>query len=291
MQNQRMRGNSLKRTVWEAMIMTVGCFIMSLGFHIFLVPNKISTGGVSGLATIFYYLYQLPVGIGMMLLNVPLFLLCWRFLGFGSIIKSFIGAALLSVFIDLEALYWAQGALVIDGLLAAIYGGVLVGIGVGLVFRGGYTTGGTDLLTMLIYKYSRYSSGMILLVIDGIIIALAGFVFNVELALYGLIGAYATSKLLDVVQEGISYSKAALIISDQYEALCQALPKGINRGLTAFPSQGVYTGKERQALLCVVAQSEISQLKKEVYAIDPKAFVIVANTSEVLGEGFAFARQ
>lgn len=288
-----MKGMGLKRETLlkDSVLLVAGCFIMSLGLHVFLVPNKISTGGVSGLATILYYLYQLPVGVGMMLLNVPLFLLCWRFLGVGSIVKSLAGTVLLSVFTDLEALYWAEGALITDGLLAAIYGGVLVGAGLGLVFRAGCTTGGSDLLTMLIYKYSRYSSGMILLVVDGIVILWAGFVFDVELALYGLVGAYATSHVLDLVQEGISRSKAVLVISDCYEELSRALPQGINRGLTAFPSTGVYTGKERQALLCVVAQSEISLLKKEIYQVDPKAFIIVANAAEVLGEGFAYKKE
>ena len=283
-----MTGVGLKRETLlkDSVLLVVGCFIMSLGLHVFLVPNKISTGGVSGLATIFYYLYDLPVGVGMMLLNVPLFLLCWRFLGIGSIVRSLAGTVLLSLFTDLEAMYWPEGALLTDGLLAAIYGGVLVGAGLGLVFRAGCTTGGSDLLTMLIYKYSRYSSGMILLVVDGVIIVLAGFVFDVELALYGLVGAYATSHVLDLVQEGISRSKAVLIISDCYEELSRTLPQGINRGLTAFPSTGVYTGRERQALLCVVAQSEISLLKKEIYQVDPKAFIIVANAAEVLGEGF-----
>ena len=283
-----MKGMAMKREALlkDSVLLVVGCFIMSLGLHVFLVPNKISTGGVSGLATIFYYLYGLPVGMGMMLLNVPLFLLCWRFLGFGSIVKSLAGTMLLSLFTDLEAIYWPEGALLIEGLLAAIYGGILVGAGVGLVFRAGCTTGGSDLLTMLIYKYSRYSSGMILLVVDGVIILLAGFFFEVELALYGLVGAYATSHVLDLIQEGISRSKAVLIISDCYEELSRVLPQGINRGLTAFPSTGVYTGTQRQALLCVVAQSEITLLKKEIYQIDPKAFIIVANAAEVLGEGF-----
>lgn len=279
-----------ERLAADSILLVLGCFIMSLGLHIFLVPNKISTGGVSGLATLLYYLYQLPVGIGMLLLNVPLFLLCWRFLGAGSVVKSLAGTVLLSVFTDLEAMYWPSGALVTEGLLAAIYGGVLVGGGLGLVFRGGCTTGGSDLLTMLIYKYSRYSSGMILLLVDGIIIVLAGFVFDVELALYGLVGAYATSHVLDLVQEGVSRSKAVLIISDCYEELSRVLPVGVNRGLTSFPSTGVFTGKERQALLCVVAQSEISLLKKEIYQVDSKAFIIVANAAEVLGEGFAYKK-
>lgn len=279
-----------KATVLEGILLVIGCFIMSLGLHVFLIPNKIDTGGVSGLSTILYYLYQLPVGIGMLLLNVPLFLLSYRFLGRSAVVKSFFGSVLLSVMVDLEAVYWPHMALSLDGMLAAIYGGIIVGAGLGLVFRSKYTTGGTDLLALLIHTYTRYSSGMILLVIDGIIILLAGWVFNVEHALYGLIGAYATSRVMDLVQEGVSYTKAVLIISDRYEELSRVLPTYMNRGVTAFPSRGIYTGTEREALLCVVAQSEVSQLKKEIYTIDAKAFVIIANASEVLGEGFALVK-
>lgn len=273
------------QSVWDLVGITIGSFITAVGLVAFLIPNKIAAGGVSGLATILYYLFKFPVGITMFVINIPLLLLCMKELGMKFGIKSLYGTFVISFFVDFAAVFitkpWTT-----EPLLAVVYGGVLSGLGLGIVFRSRGTTGGTDLAAALIHKFAKISLGYSLFVIDAMVIVLAGIVFNVEQALYALIAVFITSKMIDVVQEGISYDKAALIISEKYEIISKELLKKMERGATSFKSKGVYTEKEREVLLCVVTQSEVSTLKSIVYSIDPKAFVIVSNVHEVLGEGF-----
>ncbi|MCR6545384.1 YitT family protein [Dehalobacterium formicoaceticum] len=264
---------------------TAGSLITALGLVIFLIPNQIAAGGLSGLATILYYLFRFPVGVTMLVINIPLLLLCIKELGMKFGAKSIYGTLIISIFVDLVTILipqpWTQ-----DAILASLYGGVLCGVGSGIVFRSGGTTGGTDLAAALIHKFAKISLGYGILIVDALVILLAGIVFSIELALYALASVYVTSKIIDVVQEGVSHTKAALIISEEYQRITQELLAQMNRGVTSFQSKGAYTKKEREVLLCVVSQSEVSTLKSIVYHIDPKAFVIVSQVHEVLGEGF-----
>lgn len=264
---------------------TVGSFITALGLAAFLIPNKIAAGGVSGLATILFYVFGFPVGVTMFVINLPLLILCIKELGMRFGIKSLYGTFVISFFIDFLAAYitqpWTK-----DPLLASIYGGVVTGLGLGIVFRSRGTTGGTDLAAALINKFLKVSMGFSLLFIDGLVIVLAGMVFNLEIALYALIAVFVTSRMIDLVQEGVAYTRAALIISDKYEMMSNELLRRMNRGVTALQGRGGYTSIKRDVLLCVVSQSEVTTLKSIVYNVDPQAFVIMANASEVLGEGF-----
>lgn len=273
------------QVMWDLSGITIGSFITALGLVAFLIPNKIAAGGVSGLSTILYYLFKFPVGITMFIINIPLLLFCVKELGMKFGAKSLYGTFVISFFVDFLAV-WITKPWTDDPLLSAVYGGVLCGLGLGLVFRSKGTTGGTDLAAALIHRFLKVSIGYSLFAIDAMVIILAGIVFNVEQALYALVAVFVTSKMIDVVQEGISYTKAAMIISEEYELISKALLKGMERGVTSFKSKGVYTEKEREVLLCVVPQSEVSTLKSIVYGVDPKAFVIVSNVHEVLGEGF-----
>ncbi|MGI6685709.1 MAG: YitT family protein [Bacillota bacterium] len=273
------------RVLWELIGITIGCFITAIGLVAFLIPNKIAAGGVSGLATVLYYLFKFPVGITMFVINIPLLLFCIKELGMKFGVKSLYGTFVLSFFVDFLAFLikepWTN-----DALLAAVYGGVLCGLGLGVVFRFKGTTGGTDLAAALIHKFARISLGYSLMSIDAMVIILAGIVFDVEQALYALVAVFVTSKMIDVVQEGVSYAKAAIIISEEYEKIGDELLARMERGVTFFQSKGAYTKKDRYVLLCVVVQSEVSTLKDIVYSIDPQAFVIFSNVHEVLGEGF-----
>lgn len=272
-------------TAGEVFGVTVGSFITALGLVAFLIPNKIAAGGVSGLATLLFYLFGFPVGITMLIINVPLLIFCIKELGMHFGLKSLYGTFVLSFFVDFLAAYitkpWTA-----DPLLAAIFGGVVTGTGIGVVFRSKGTTGGTDLAAALINRFLRFSLGYSLLAIDGLVIVLAGIVFDLEMALYALVAVFVTGKMIDLVQEGMSYARAAVIISEGYEEISRELMRRMNRGVTAFPSRGVYTSRDREVLLCVVTQSEVSVMKSIVYNVDPRAFVIVANVNEVLGEGF-----
>ncbi len=272
--------------VRQGLGITLGSLIAAVGVALFLVPNKIASGGVSGFSTIIYYLTGWPVGTLMIICNVPLFFLGFRRFGYRSMVRSLYGALILSVFIDLLAFWQGDSKFVGDPLLASLYGGVLTGIGLGLVFRSGGTTGGTDLLARLLYSNLGLSLGSTLLTVDGFVILLAAIFFDLELALYALIAVYITSRMIDVVLEGISYHKAVLIISDKYEALGKMLLSRLDRGITGLVSRGIYTGKTREALLCVVGQGELTALKEMIYEVDANAFIIITQAHEVLGEGF-----
>lgn len=273
-----------RKFLLETLGILLGSLITALGLVLFLIPNKIAAGGVSGIATIIHYVAHFPVGMTMLVFEVPLFLASVRHLGFGFGVRTFLGAISLPIFID--TLSPVMPALHVEKLLACLYGGILVGIGIGIVFRSRGSTGGTDELAALLHKFTGLPLGQIVLGLDGLIIVAAGIFFGVEPALYALITAFVTAKVIDVVQEGLSVVRAALIISDFSEEIAVGILERLNRGATALHGKGLYTGKAREVLLAVVSQSEVSLLKEVVYEVDPDAFVIVADVHEVLGEGF-----
>jgi uncharacterized membrane-anchored protein YitT (DUF2179 family) len=219
----------------------------------------------------------------MLAINLPLFLAALRFLGGRFGVRTLAGAALLSLFVSLTA---GLGPLTTDTLLAAIYGGIAGGIGMGIVFRAGGTTGGTDLAAALLHRFLRLSFGKGLLLIDSLVITTAGVVFSPELALHALLTLFLTSRVIDLVQEGETYAKAAFIISNRADQIRRAILTELGRGVTVFKIIGGYTGRESEALLCVVTQAELPRLKSLVAACDRRSFVIVANVYEVLGEGW-----
>ncbi len=273
-----------KKLVRDYLVITAGAFVLAAALDAFLVPNKIAAGGVSGLATIIYYLTGFPVGWCFLLLNIPLFVLSYRELGAQVVVRSLYGAVATSLFVELLA--GRIGVPTRDNLLAAFYGGILAGLGMGLVLRARGTTGGTDLVARLVHKYLPVTVGQALLGADFFVISLAGLVFNAELALYALLALLATSKVIDLVQEGVSYAKTAFIISRRPAEIAAAVFRELDRGVTAVPARGMYTGEEKTLLLVVVAKTEETRLKQVIYETDPEAFVFIANAHEVLGEGF-----
>lgn len=262
----------------------LGVAITAFGVSFFLIPAKIAAGGVSGLATVIYHLTHFPAGVTMLLLNVPLFLLSWRVIGsvFGA--RTLFGTMTLSVLVDLFN-RWAV-PITEDLLLAAIYGGVLSGIGLGIAFRFGGSTGGTDMAAALLSRFFPTSVGQALLLVDGAVIVLAGLVFGLEPAMYALIAVFLSTKTIDLVQEGQNYAKACLIISNQPEAISQAIMEQLERGVTSLDGRGMYTRQGKEVLLVIVSRMEIAAVKRIVAENDPKAFVVIHDVHEVLGEGF-----
>jgi uncharacterized membrane-anchored protein YitT (DUF2179 family) len=267
----------------------MGALLVAVGLVAFQIPNKIAAGGVSGIATIVYHIFGLPVGMVILALNLPLFLFSLKELGFGFGLRTLYGTITLSIFIEL--ITPQLPLLTEDLLLATIYGGVLVGIGLGLCFRFKGSTGGTDLAARLINKHLKISLGQALLGIDFLVIVAAGVVFNAELAMYALLSLFVISQVIDLVQEGVSYAKGAFIISKYPEKITQAIFRELDRGATALKGKGLYTGRDQEVIFCVVSRSEESQLKDLVHQIDPDAFLIVTNVHEVLGEGFKQKRR
>ncbi|HHU85943.1 MAG TPA: YitT family protein [Peptococcaceae bacterium] len=271
--------------LYEILGVSLGVLLTALGLDLFLIPNKIAAGGVSGIATILHYLIHAPVGITMLVLNVPLFVLGILRLGLPFGFRSLYGTISLSLAIDLLAPVLPVPTQ--DVLLASLYGGVLVGLGLGLVFRYKGTTGGTDLAAAVLRTYTGANIGRLLFLVDGAVVLAAWVTFDsAELAMYALLTIFIVSWLIDVVQEGISYAKAFLIISRRPSDIAEAIVEGLNRGATAWSARGVYTGTDREVVLSVVNRSEVSRLKEIIYQVDPGAFVILADVHEVLGEGF-----
>ncbi|WP_242868867.1 YitT family protein [Desulfotomaculum copahuensis] len=269
----------------EFLGVTAGVVLTALGLDLFLIPNKIAAGGVSGLATVIHYLTGSPVGLTMLVLNVPLFAMGIYRLGLKFGFRSLYGTISLSLFVDGLARYLPVPTH--NPLLAGIFGGVLVGLGLGLVFRYRGTTGGTDLAAAVLRTYTGANVGQLLFLVDGLVVLFAGFSFHSwELAMYALITIFITSWLIDLVQEGISYTKAFFIISERIEQMAPVILQEMNRGATALQARGMYSGAAREVLFVVVNRSEVTALKDLVYRTDPHAFVVLADVHEVLGEGF-----
>jgi len=269
----------------EIVGVTGGVILIALGLDLFLIPNKIAAGGVSGLATILHYLIKVPVGAAMLVLNVPLFIMGIYRLGLRFGFRSLYGTVALSLAVDVLAPFLPVPTR--DVLLSSLFGGVVVGLGMGFVFRHNGTTGGTDLAAAVLRTYTGINIGQLLFLVDGLIVVAAGFAFNsAELAMYALITIFVTSWLTDLVQEGLSYAKAFLIISDRPDEISEAIVKGLKRGATAWLARGVFTGAKKEVVLSVVNRSEVTRLKEIVYSVDQRAFVILADVHEVLGEGF-----
>lgn len=261
----------------------IGAAIIGLAFRLFLFPNEIASGGVSGISTIIGHLFGVEPAITQWFFNIPLFIAGVIFLGKQFGIKTLVGTIFLPLIVYLTR---NMEPITTEPLLAALFGGIGVGLGLGIVFRGKASTGGTDLAAQIIHKYTGLSLGVAVLIMDGMVVTASAFAFNIEFALYALISLYVTSKTIDLVQVGLGYAKVAYIISNKPETIQQAILTDLDRGMTKLKATGGYTEDERPVLMCVVHQMEVSKLKEIVRQHDRQAFVIVHDANEVLGEGF-----
>lgn len=277
-----------RKAVKEAVVayagILVGSAVLAVALDAFTVPNRIAAGGVSGLATILYHQFGWPVGMVMLAVNIPLFAAGIKALGTSFGMRTVIGTIASSVFVDLFAPFLP--VLTEDPVLASVYGGVLTGVGVGITFRFGGSTGGTDIAALLIHHFTRLGVGRSFILIDGLVILWAAAAFNAELAMYAFLSLVIASWTIDLIQEGRPFAKGALIISDEADAIAKEVLETLERGVTAFRGQGAYTGKERDALVVIVGRHQIHQLAQIVRSIDPRAFMVVADVSDVMGEGF-----
>lgn len=275
----------LKKHAYEIFLLIVGCFIMAGGTSFFLLPNQLSSGGFSGIATITYYLLNIPLGTTIFLLNIPLFIISFFRIGKNFFVKSLVGTAVLSIFIDILDKF---PPITQDRFLACIYGGIAMGIGTALVLKANSSTGGTDLLTYIIKSYkSHYSTSSLIVGIDVIIVALNVIFFhNIEIGLYSGITIYLMGKMIDIIFEGVNFTKMLFIISDKYEEIARKVGEEIDRGSTGIYSKGMYTNEDKVTLLCVGSRNEIAKIKQIAVKIDKKAFIIITNARETWGKGF-----
>ncbi|MCI7473054.1 MAG: YitT family protein [Clostridiales bacterium] len=267
-------------------IITLGSILYALAFNIFYAPNLVAMGGLTGLGQVLNAIIPvLPVGTMVFVMNVPLFFLGWKYIGGHLLVSSLYAMTFSSFAIDVLDMIYRFPPM--DTMLASIFGGVLLGAGIGLVFSKGATTGGTDLIARLLkLKFAWLPMGTLVLIPDFIVIALAAMAFNkVETALYGVVSLYITTKVMDTVLYGLDSSKVAYIISDSYREIADAII-AMDRGATLLHGEGVYSGNEKKVLMVAFKQKEIVPLKEKVNEIDPRAFLIVCDAHDVLGEGF-----
>lgn len=261
----------------------IGSVIIGLTFNVFLLPNQIASGGVSGISTILHSVLGWEPAFVQWSFNIPLFIAGVVLLGKQFGVKTLVGTIFLPLFV-----YFTKGInpWTHDALLGALFGGIGVGLGLGIVFRGKASTGGTDLAAQIINKYTGFTLGTCVIFIDGLIVLSAAIVFSIEKGLYALIALYVTSKTIDLVQIGFSRSKTAMIITSKQEEVREGILNKIDRGVTKLTAYGGFTDHERPVLMCVVDQTEFTKLKQLVKTLDPSAFVVVMDAAEVLGEGF-----
>lgn len=276
---------SLKQWVIDIGSVIIGTVINAVSVNCFTVPNKIAAGGATGLATVLYYLFNMPVGISIILINIPLFFISFKSLGKTFFAKTAIATLITSIMIDTLVFLPTYTE---DRLLASVFGGALSGLGLSFIYMRGIMTGGTDLLARL-FKiiYPHMTLGRLLLVFDAMVVFIAALVFkDVTGALYAVIVIFITSKVVDTLLSGIDLAKIAFIVSDKSSEIGDAIIKYLDRGATLLYAKGCYSGIDRPVLFCVVRIHEIFRLRQIVNEIDDKAFVVFSEATEVVGEGF-----
>ena len=275
----------LNKIIKEYVLITLGCISMAMGVAWFLLPNEISTGGFSGIATIVYYLFEFPLGTTILILNIPLLLIAYfrisKQLFFRSIYGTVVFSALIDVFDQIVPLTY-------DRFLGCIYGGVLMGIGTAIILKFRASTGGSDLLSYVIRSYKpQYRSSNLILTTDTIIITINVFFFKaIEVGLYSAIAIFLMGKMIDLIFEGVNFTKVVLIISPKYKAIAEKIGKDVNRGSTGVYSKGMYTNEEKMMLLCVGSRTESYEIEQIAKNVDRTSFIIILNAREVLGKGF-----
>lgn len=263
----------------------IGAFFMAVGVSLFLLPNQLSSGGIAGIATITYYLFKFPMGTVIILINIPLFLLCAYKIGKKFLVKSIIGTIAISVFIDILDKF---PPVTEDRFLACIYGGIIIGIGTAIILKANSSTGGTDLISYITREYKpSVKMGTIIVVIDTIIVALNVILLKeIEIGLYSAIAIYLSGKIIDILFEGIYFTKLLFIITDKSEEIAKEIGEKYERGTTGLYGKGMYKQEDKLILMCAASRGNITRIKMLVQKIDPNSFVIVTNAREVLGLGF-----
>lgn len=273
------------KLIWDYIVLVIGGILFGIAVEYVLLPLKITTGGFSGIATLAHYLLEVPTEITLIVLNIPAFLITAKFLGIKFGIRSLIGMLASSAGVIIGRQF---GTLTADMMLAALFGGLLSGLGIALTYKAGGSTGGTDLIAKLINSKAKHINvGEALMIVDGFIVAFLTVVFrDIEIGLYSVVAIYASSKIIDLILLGAEYAKAVFIITNKSEDIIKYIHTEIDRTATKIDVIGTYTKEEKDMLVCVVNKKEIPRLKEAIEEIDEEAFVIITAVTEAIGEGF-----
>ncbi|MGZ5467885.1 MAG: YitT family protein [Candidatus Aminicenantales bacterium] len=271
----------------NALLILIGCIINGLAYALFLIPHHFVPGGVSGIAIILNYFSALPVGALILVLNVPVFLLGLKTMGKKYVLNSLAGMVVSSVFIDLFNKVLKLPSATDNPVLASIYGGVMLGVGLGIVFRGRASTGGSDIIGMILSKYTGMSLGYGIMITDFVVISASGFALHsLEAPLYGYLVLFLSTRVIDMVLEGWNYSKLVIITSTRTDEIADFILRGLDRSGTALRSRSLYLNREGELILTVIHRKQLADLRNFIKKTDPEAFVIINDTYDVLGKGF-----
>ena len=273
------------QVLYDILVCIIGSALVGTALSVFTIPNEIAPGGISGLSTALAYMLGVRVSVLTLVLNIPIMLAAYRLLGKRSFLYTLLSTALLSGFIELASFLPVYTGNI---LIAAVYGGVLTGIGIGILFLRNITTGGTDLLALMLHKaFPNVPNGTILAVIDGIVVLIAVLVFRkIEVALTSVLTIYFSSKVIDLIAQGVDYAKVIYIVTDKGKELSAVLNSSTDRGNTVIKAFGGYTGAEKQLVITVTRRNVLAQTLRLIHATDPAAFTFVTDSTEVHGEGF-----
>ncbi|MBS2770280.1 YitT family protein [Anoxybacillus rupiensis] len=270
----------------NVLFILLGAAIFAFGLVHFNMQNNLAEGGVTGITLLLYFLFGIDPSLTNLLLNIPLFFIGWKLLGRHSFFYTMIGTVSLSLFLWIFQHYAIKMPLKHDLTLAALFAGVFVGIGLGIIFRYGGTTGGVDIIARLLYKYRGISMGKTMFAFDAVVITLSLLYLSYREAMYTLVAVFIGARVIDFMQEGGYAAKGATIISERSEEIATKILTEMERGVTVLKGRGSYTKRERDVLYCVVAKNELPRLKNVIISVDPHAFVAVTDVHDVLGEGF-----
>jgi uncharacterized membrane-anchored protein YitT (DUF2179 family) len=274
-------------TVRDYLLILAGAILQALSLRIFLIPAMLASGGVTGISMLINHFTGWPIGTMVLIGNIPLFILGWRFLGGRRFaIKTAVAVVTYSLLVDALVLFLPVNGLTDDIVLNSLYGAVVSGIGYGLVYRGQGTSGGSDILARILNNWRSISMSQSYLMVDGLVIISAGFVFGPKQALYALITLYVSGIVAETTMEGPSVIRTAMIVTSQPGKVAEQIMQDMARGVTMLAGKGAYTGEERSILYCVIIRSEVAQLKAIIHEVDPLAFMVIGQAHEVLGEGF-----
>lgn len=277
-----MREKTLKY-LKEYLIITIGCLFYAVSINYFFIANHLAEGGVAGICLILYYLFKFPVGITYFVINIPLLIMGWKLVGRDFLFKTLYGTTCLSLFIDLTKNFKGPSN---DTMLGAIYGGLFIGIGLGLIFVVNGSTGGTDVIARILNRYFDIPIGKTMFMMDVLILGVAAIFFGKEVVMYTLIAMLIVSKAIDYFQDGYTKSKGVTIISSKSEEIKDRIMVETGRGTTIIKGEGGYTRNDMNLLYCVVSKFELNKVKEIVKEVDTYAFLTVSDVSEVWGEGF-----
>ncbi|MCG7419456.1 hypothetical protein BHU61_01345 [Macrococcus epidermidis] len=277
-----------KTVLIDILYTVIGSIIVGISYNLFLLPGQIAAGGISGLSTILNKMIGSDPAMIQFLFNIPIFIIGWFTLGKSFSLKTVIATFIVPLTIFLTSSLVEKGTT--DALLASLYGGIVLGIGLGLVYRGNGSTGGTATLAQIVKKYTGLSSGFCQLIVDAFVVILSAFVFNFELALYALISIYVTSKVIDIVQLHAGDNKLVFIITTKEQEIIKLIHEHVERGVTSVNAFGGYNREGKSLLFSVMEQKEAIYFKQIITREEPDSFVIFINTSEIIGRGFSKAK-